>query len=139
MAIFAIKVLLKALIPICGSRVGQLRGLPGNDSSQILLAGSPGYRRNLLYDESDGVMNEVTKEKVAKEAAMEITAARNKMLTLLEQMQQKGVKLFVDGEAAPPGEIASKAVCEGSTYMADYVLGENGTIEQVRFDQVAGR
>ncbi len=76
------------------------------------------------------------KEKAAKAAVMEITAARNKMLILLEQMQQKGVKLFVDGEAAMPGEIASKAVCEGSTYMADYVLGENGAIEQVRFDKV---
>ena len=80
----------------------------------------------------------VKKEKVKKEPSMEITAARNKMQALLEQMQQKGVKLFVDGEAALPGEIASKAVCEGSSYMADYVLGENGAIEQVCFDKVTG-
>ncbi len=77
-------------------------------------------------------------QKVKREAAtaMEIIAARNKMQDLLEQMRQKGVKLFVDGEAALPGEIAAKAVCEGSAYMADYVLGENGAIEQVRFDKV---
>lgn len=114
-----------------------------------------------MHDESDGMMSKRTKknvskakEKVKKESArkesvkkeslkkettMEIAAARDKMQTLLEQMRQKGVKLFVDGEAALPGEIASKAVCEGSTYMADYVLGENGVIEQVRFDKVTGR
>lgn len=78
-------------------------------------------------------------ENATKKTVMEITAARNNMLILLEQMRQKGVKLFVDGEAALPGEIASKAVCEGSTYMADYVLGENGFIEQVRFDKVTGQ
>lgn len=71
-----------------------------------------------------------------KEDTMEIIAAREKMCVFLEQMRQKGVKLFVDGEAALPGEIASKAVREGSTYMADYVLGETGIIEQVRFDRV---
>lgn len=116
-----------------------------------------------MHDEIDGVMSEAMKKKqikakaeneikrkegvikkaapknVVKEAVTEMTAAKNDMLSLLEQMRQKGVKLFVDGETALPGEIASKAVCEGSTYMADYVLGDNGTIEQVRFDKVTGR
>lgn len=73
---------------------------------------------------------------IAKGDTMEMIAAREKMRAFLEQMRQKGVKLFVDGEAALPGEIASKAVREGSTYMADYVMGETGTIEQVRFDRV---
>lgn len=77
--------------------------------------------------------------KVTSETAAEMTAARKSMLIVLEQMRQKGVKLFVDGESALPGEIASKAVCEGSSYMADYVLGESGTIEQVRFDKVTRR
>lgn len=94
-----------------------------------------------LHDKIDGVMSKVMKEKEirAKEAVTEMSVAKNDMLILLEQMRQKGVKLFVDGETALPGEIASKAVCEGSTYMADYVLGDNGTIEQVRFDKVTGR
>lgn len=94
-----------------------------------------------MHDEIDGVMSETMRKKKisAKEAGMEMSAARDDLLSLLEQMQQKGVKLFVDGETALPGEIASKAVCEGSTYMADYVLGDNGTIEQIRFDKVTGR
>lgn len=85
------------------------------------------------------IKEDANEETVTRKNVMEISAARDKMLILLEQMQQKGVQLFVDGEAALPGEIATKAVCEGSTYMADYVLGENGVIEQVRFDRVIGR
>lgn len=45
MAIFAINVLLKALIFIYDDCMGLLRGLPGNDSSQILLAGGLEDRR----------------------------------------------------------------------------------------------
>lgn len=112
-----------------------------------------------LHDESHERMSEVTKESMIKENitkegitkanviseeavkkdAAEMSVARENMLILLEQMQQKGVKLFVDGEAALPGEIAARAVCEGSTYMADYVLGDTGALEQIRFDRVTGR
>lgn len=102
--------------------------------------------RNVAKEKSTKEKTKARKEKNRKEEenatkknVMEITAARNNMLILLEQMRQKGVRLFVDGEAALPGDIASKAVCEGSTYMADYVLGENGVIEQVRFDKVTGQ
>lgn len=69
----------------------------------------------------------------------EMESAREEMLALLEQMQQKGVELFVDGETALPGEIVRKAVCEDSSYMADYVLGDTGHLEQVRFDKVTKR
>ena len=85
------------------------------------------------------------KEKFAREKAGkevpedDFAEARTDMRILLEQMSQKGVKLFVDGQAALPGEIAAKAVCEGSIYMADYVMGEAGIIEQVRFDRVTRR
>ena len=68
----------------------------------------------------------------------ELDAARLRMQSMLEQMQDKGVDLFVDGEAALPGEAAAKAVCEDSPYMADYVFGSAGKIEQVRFDRVIG-
>lgn len=54
----------------------------------------------------------------------------------LELLRKCGVKLFVDGEAALPTDAAAKAVRENSPYMADYVLGEAGNIEQVRFDRV---
>lgn len=66
----------------------------------------------------------------------EINAVKESMLFQLEQMQQSGVALFVDGRAALPKEAVSKAVRENSPYMADYVLGASGTIEQVRFDRV---
>ena len=85
------------------------------------------------------------KEKFAREKAGkevpedDFAEARTDMRILLEQMSQKGVKLFVDGQTALPGEIAAKAVCEGSIYMADYVMGEAGIIEQVRFDRVTRR
>lgn len=62
--------------------------------------------------------------------------ARENMRLLLEQMSSQGVKLFVDGRAVLPKEAAARAVCEDSPYMADYVLGEAGNIEQIRFDRV---
>lgn len=68
----------------------------------------------------------------------ELDAARLRMQSMLEQMRDKGVELFVDGEAALPWEAAAKAVCEDSPYMADYVFGSAGEIEQVRFDRVTG-
>lgn len=69
----------------------------------------------------------------------EITGLRNareRMRLLLEQMCSQGVELFVDGEAALPGDAAAKAVHEDSPYMADYVFGDAGNIEQIRFDKV---
>lgn len=69
----------------------------------------------------------------------EMETVRKSMSVLLEQMARKGVELFVDGEAALPGEIVRKAVCEDSPYMADYVLGDTGYIEQIRFDKVTKR
>lgn len=65
-----------------------------------------------------------------------MAAAREDMLFRLEQMRQRGVALFVDGQAALPNEAVSKAVRENSPYMADYVFNAAGVIEQVRFDKV---
>ena len=62
--------------------------------------------------------------------------AREELYIQLELLRRRGVELFVDGEAVLPGEAAAKAVREGSPYMADYVLGDAGNIEQVRFDRV---
>ena len=93
------------------------------DSSQNLLAGRVGDWRDVLREE---YYNE---EK-------ELECAREKLSAQLEQLRKKGVELFVDDEAALPGEAAAKAVQENSPYMADYVLGDAGNIEQVRFDKV---
>lgn len=68
----------------------------------------------------------------------ELETAREQMSALLEQMRRKGVELFVDGREAMPEEVVRKAVYEDSPYMADYVLGENGRLEQVRYDRVKG-
>ena len=57
----------------------------------------------------------------------------------LEQLRRHGVELFVDGKSVLPREAAFKAVRENSPYMADYVLGDSGKIEQVRFDRVTRR
>lgn len=65
--------------------------------------------------------------------------ARERMQLLLEQMCSQGVELFVDGEAVLPDEAAARAVREDSPYMADYVFGDAGNIEQIRFDKVSDR
>ena len=69
----------------------------------------------------------------------EMENARERMRLLLEQMHSHGVELFVDGEAALPTDAAARAVREDSPYMADYVFGDTGNIEQVRFDKVFNR
>lgn len=92
------------------------------DSSQNLLAGRVEDRRDVLGEKH----NEVTK----------LESAREELSLQLEQLRKKGVELFVDGEAVLPGEAAAIAVQEDSPYMADYVLGDTGNIEQVRFDKV---
>ncbi len=66
----------------------------------------------------------------------DIKDARERMILHLEKMRNSGVELFVDGRAALPEEAAARAVCEDSPYMADYVLGKAGNIEQIRFDRV---
>lgn len=63
-------------------------------------------------------------------------AARKQALCRMEQMRKMGVEFFLDGRAVLPSEAVAKAVRENSPYMADYVLGTAGNIEQVRFDKV---
>lgn len=58
------------------------------------------------------------------------------MLALFEQMRSKGTEFFVDGEPVPPKEAVTRAVREESVYMADYVVGDEGKVEQVRFDKI---
>ena len=62
-----------------------------------------------------------------------------------EVSQEKGGKIFskasekrhrIDGEKVSPSQAAAYAVREESPYMADYILGEQGKISQVRLDKV---
>jgi hypothetical protein len=54
----------------------------------------------------------------------------------LDSMQSRGAKLFLDDRKVSSAEAAGKLVREEHKYMADYVLGENGSVEQIRFDKV---
>lgn len=74
------------------------------------------------------------KDKIIDKKA--IKENRKQMQFYLEQLQESGTELLVDGEIVFPKEAAKRAVREDCAYMADYVLGENGKIEQVRFDRV---
>ncbi len=71
--------------------------------------------------------------------SVEWEQAREELSFQLEDLRRKGAELFVDGCSALPEEAAAKAVQEDSPYMADYVFGDNGIIEQVRFDRVTCR
>lgn len=54
----------------------------------------------------------------------------------LENMQNKGAELYFDGRAVGSKEAAARLIREEHRYMADYVIGENGNVEQIRFDKV---
>ena len=50
--------------------------------------------------------------------------------------RSKDVKFFVDGECVSPSMALELA--EESDYMADYVIGEEGKVLEIRFDKVEG-
>lgn len=62
--------------------------------------------------------------------------AGDSMLSFLERIHEEGAEFFVDGEAVLPEDAFARTVKEENAYMADYVFGETGRIEQVRFDKV---
>lgn len=47
---------------------------------------------------------------------------------------EKDVKFFVDGERV--GQSLVLEVAEESNYMADYVIGKEGKISEVRYDRI---
>ena len=68
--------------------------------------------------------------------AADKNAAARKVLELYARMNGQGAEFFVDGTPVPWGEAADTAVAEESIYMADYIVGEGGRIEQVRLDKI---
>ena len=53
-------------------------------------------------------------------------------------MMQSGVLIYKDNHLCLPGEIAS-LICESRGYMADYVIGTDGRVSEIRFDRVTDR
>ncbi len=47
---------------------------------------------------------------------------------------EKDVKFFVDGECV--GQSLVLEVAEESNYMADYVIGKEGKIKEIRYDRI---
>lgn len=70
------------------------------------------------------------------EKAKNAMATKAELKDYLTDKYLEGVQLFVDGEAVLPEEAVSRAVREDCVYMADYVLGKAGGIEQIRFDKL---
>jgi len=44
------------------------------------------------------------------------------------------VRYFIDGEPVPFS--MAESVAEESSYMADYVIGKEGSIREIRFDRI---
>ena len=70
------------------------------------------------------------------EKAKKKMATNAELKDYLTDKYLEGVQLFVDGEAVLPEEAANRAVREDCVYMADYVLGKAGDIQQIRFDKL---
>lgn len=66
----------------------------------------------------------------------ESDAAGRCIVDSLEQLGKAGAEFFVDGEEVSLAEALNRAVQEEHAYMADYVVGSSGKVEQVYFDKV---
>lgn len=58
------------------------------------------------------------------------------ILSDYERLQHSGVEFFIDGEVVAVSDVVRCTVQEPCSYMADYVLGQNGSVEQIRLDRV---
>ena len=54
----------------------------------------------------------------------------------LEEIQSKGIEIYLENERSTPNEIADFFVKEDSIYMPDYILNENGEVEEIRYDRI---
>ena len=56
---------------------------------------------------------------------------------LLRQMEKEGVSFYLNGKRSRPREIINKCcVCEKAVYMPDFVMDEEGNLQEVRYDEV---
>ena len=58
----------------------------------------------------------------------------------LNNIRERGVELYLEGEPASPEEIARCfSVCEDAVYMPDFVTDERGRLREVRYDRIEYR
>lgn len=56
---------------------------------------------------------------------------------LLVQLEREGVGFYLNGKRSKPREIIHKCcVCEKAVYMPDFVMDEEGRLQEVRYDEV---
>lgn len=54
----------------------------------------------------------------------------------LKRYKKQGVSLFIENQLASPKKIAKMHLREDACYMADYVMDDNGTLREIRFDKI---
>ncbi len=54
----------------------------------------------------------------------------------LNIMRKRDLKIYMDNQQVTLEEALTRCVQERTVYMPDYVLDENGILEQVRFDRI---
>lgn len=64
---------------------------------------------------------------------------KKEMMTMkarLEDILDRGIELYLDGQPASPSRIAERFVREDAVYMPDFVLNEEGILTQIRYDEI---
>jgi hypothetical protein len=56
---------------------------------------------------------------------------------LIENVHHHGAQLYFDGKAVGYTEGVLRLVREEHQYMADYIMGDDGNIEQIRFNKIS--
>ena len=57
--------------------------------------------------------------------------------SLLSQMEKEGVNFYLNGKRSRAREIVRKCcVCEKAVYMPDFIMDEEGKLQEVRYDEV---
>ncbi|MBQ9142350.1 MAG: hypothetical protein IJX63_11265 [Lachnospiraceae bacterium] len=54
----------------------------------------------------------------------------------LGSRQKRSLEVYIDNELTTLEDALSRCVQERTIYMPDYVLDENGVLEQLRFDKI---
>lgn len=54
----------------------------------------------------------------------------------LGSRQKRSLEVYIDNELTTLEEALTRCVQERTVYMPDYVLDENGVLEQLRFDKI---
>lgn len=57
----------------------------------------------------------------------------------LEQYEQSGIKLYLNGVPSTTEYIVNHCVNEDTVYMPDYVTDESGKVKEIRYDRISGR